>query len=387
MPGESFGFLYDVGDSIKRGWNDLKDWAGETKEPPVSEYGGPVDQGNFQLPGAGERGDYWSGQAQGAHNRAAPNAAAAYAHGGGPFRSMQVAALDRLRRQMNGEESLSQGQFRQATDANMAQQRSMAASANPNNAAMMARVASQNMGRMGQGFAQNASQLGIQERNAAANAFGQMSGQARGQDQQNSQFNAGQRQQNSQFNAGAKLTQQGMNDQYGLGAGALDLNNAQAQQTGNMGYEQNETTRYGIDKGVPVGPTNLERVGAVAASLAPLVKSFGSDERIKTEIADGAPSADRMLDRLANHLTPATYSYKDQAYGKGPRLGVMAQDVERGGPAGKDLVGETQGVKTLDIPKSVSTALGLIGRLGERLNRIEGATSRTKQTTRGAGAS
>jgi hypothetical protein len=359
---------------IVGGAKKVVDWLGDTQAPPDSIYGGQVDQGNFALPGADARGAYASGQMQGAQGRQAPQSAAAYSNAGGAFRNAQFGALDRLGRQMAGQESLSREQFRASTDAGAREQRSMAASANPNNAAMMARIASQNVGRMNQGFGAQAAMLGIQERNAAANALAGIAGQGRGQDMQQSQFNAGQRQQNAQFNVGAQLNQQGMNDHCGLGMGQLDLANAAAQRVRNMGYEQNQTSRYGIDKGVPAGPSNLERLAGVATKALPLF--LGSDERMKTNVRQILPGEQARdagaLDRLGQSLTPHTYEYKDPANGPGERLGVMAQDVERAGPLGQSLVTEQQGTKMIDIPAALGTSLGLLGRLSERIAHLEG---------------
>jgi len=328
-------------------------------EGPPSNVPDP-NRGNFQLPGADARGDFLRGGAMNAQGREAPQA------GESSFRGDQQALVDRLRRQMSGEDSLSEMQFRNATDANIAQQRSLAAGANPGNASMMARLAAQNIGRMNQGYGQQAAMLGIQERNAAANALGGVAQGARGQDQQQ-----------SQFNVGAQLTQRGMNDQYTQGMSDLELRNAGMVQGGNMGYEQNNTQRYGIDKGVPQQPSNLDTLLGRLGSVASL-----SDERAKTNISTPAAGG---LDRLIANLQPQTYEYRDQRNGAGPRVGVMAQDVERGGPAGRALVSETGAGKALDVPKSLGTALGLIGRLGERIDQLEGGgavASRTKQTAR-----
>lgn len=85
-----------------------------------------------------------------------------------------------------------------------------------------------------------------------------------------------------------------------------------------------------------------------------------SDERQKTN-----------LSKLAGHLTPYVYEYKNQALGAGPRVGVMAQDVEKGGPLGKGMVSESAGMKTIDMPKAVSSLMGLTGLLAERLDKLE----------------
>jgi hypothetical protein len=337
-------------------------WNSPSGDGPKSDVPG-IDRNNFNLAGADSRGDFLRGGAQNAQTREAPQAQS-YQAGASGFAGDQHALVDRLRGQMNGEDSLAQLQLRDATDANIAQQRSQAASGTPGNAAMLQRMAMQNTGKIDQGYNSQAAQLGIQERNAAANALGAVAGQARGQDQQQNQFNAGQQQQNSQFNVGATLQQRGQNDAYTQGMSALELENARAQQQGSMGYEQAQTTRRGQDLGIPEQPTRLQEFASIAGPLA-----MASDERLKRDVStpDGG-SMDTLIDRLRPHV----YSYTDERLGAGPRLGVMAQDVERGGPVGRSMVGELEGAKVLDVPKSLGTALGLIGRLGERIDQLDG---------------
>lgn len=91
-------------------------------------------------------------------------------------------SLDELQARANGQNSVSALQLHQALQQNLANQRAMAAGASPNNAAMAARTASNNMGRMGVGLAGQQAVAGLQERNQAQDAYAQMLGQARGQD-------------------------------------------------------------------------------------------------------------------------------------------------------------------------------------------------------------
>jgi hypothetical protein len=342
------GFADWWDENIQGPAEDAWNWLGKTPDGPKSDIG-PADRNNFNLPGAGDRANHLNQLANDYGNRVAPQA------GDSAFRNDQAALINRLRNQMNGADSLAQMQFRRATDANTAQQRSLAAGAGPGNAAMMARLASQNIGRMNQGYGQQAAMLGIQERNAAANALGGVAGQARGQDLGL-----------SQFNAGAKMQQTQMNDQAAAAARQQELANAQLMQQGSMGYESNQTQRYGIDKGVPQQPANWERVVGAAGALAPL--AMLSDERQKTHVQPFDDGADRLINKLEGYK----FEYKDPAYGQGQRTGVMAQDVEQGGPMGQAMVHDHGGMKQIDMPQAVGTTLGLIGRLGERLDRLEG---------------
>lgn len=77
-----------------------------------------------------------------------------------------------LQRLASGQDSLSREQLRQGLQQNLAAQQAMAASANPNNAAMAARSAANNMARSGYGMSGQAAMAGIQERNAANQLLG-----------------------------------------------------------------------------------------------------------------------------------------------------------------------------------------------------------------------
>jgi hypothetical protein len=93
-------------------------------------------------------------------------------------------ARDDLAKYASGQHSLSREMLRQGMQSNMSQQRSMAASASPQNAPMAALHAMQNTGRMGTAFAGQSALAGIQERQAAQNALANMIMQQRQQDAQ-----------------------------------------------------------------------------------------------------------------------------------------------------------------------------------------------------------
>lgn len=340
------------------------DWLNE-RAPGQTSNVPDMDRGNFNLPHGDELYARENANGHALAMRSAPEA------GQSSFRGDQSALIDRLRRQMNGEDSLSQLQLRDATDSNVAQQRSLAAGAAPGNAAMAQRLAMQGIGRMNQGYGAQAAQLGIQERNAAANALGAVAGQGRAQDQQN-----------NQFNVGAQLQQTGLNDAAQQHTYDRQLQGLGMQQQGSMGYEQQQTQRRGQDLQQPLQPTNLDRLTSMAGSIAPY--ALASDQRLKTNIHPAGGEVDSLIARLR----PTEYEYRDPRMGAGPRVGIIAQDVERGGPAGRAMVSEVGGpggAKMLDVPASLGTALAAIGRLGERLDAMEGhgaVATRTKQTAR-----
>jgi hypothetical protein len=87
-----------------------------------------------------------------------------------------------LRRIARGEESVSAGQLRNALQQNQAQQQSMAAGARGGNQAMAARQAAMTAGRQGAGLAGQQATAGIQERQSAQQALGNMLLQQRQQE-------------------------------------------------------------------------------------------------------------------------------------------------------------------------------------------------------------
>ena len=88
----------------------------------------------------------------------------------------------RLERQALGQDSLSREQLRQGLQQQLASYSSMAAGAAPQNQAMSARTAMMGMGRAQSGLSGQAALAGIQERQAANQALGNLLMQERQQD-------------------------------------------------------------------------------------------------------------------------------------------------------------------------------------------------------------
>ena len=91
---------------------------------------------------------------------------------------------DYLRRIARGQDSVSAMQLRQALGKNLSQQRSMAASASPQNATMAALMASRNAMQASSGLAGQQALAGIQERQAAQQSLYNALLQRRQQEQQ-----------------------------------------------------------------------------------------------------------------------------------------------------------------------------------------------------------
>lgn len=113
-------------------------------------------------------------------------AAAGFANQGqagyGALTQEAQAARDYLRSIAEGKTSVSAEQLRQGLQQNLAAQRSMAAGAAPQNAAMAARTAAMQSARLGAGLAGQQAVAGLQERQAAQKALADMILGQRGQD-------------------------------------------------------------------------------------------------------------------------------------------------------------------------------------------------------------
>ena len=111
--------------------------------------------------------------------------------------------------------------------------------------------------------------------------------------------------------------------------------------------------------------------GTAAPSAA--MRPISSDVRGKKDIGDGAPAVRAQMGAMA----PADYQYKDPSApgaGPGPRVGVMAQDMERG-PYGHQLVKNTPHGKQIDGPGALSLALASGADHEQRLRQLEAAAN------------
>ena len=163
---------HSMGDELSDGWNWLK---GEASGP-LQEIGlgGNTPSDNTKINNLNTVGGQamgFSGINQGQYNQ---------------LGAQGMGALSNLQALANGQNSVSAEQLRQGLQSNLANQQSMAAGASPNNAAMAARNAAQNMGRLGYGMAGQQAVAGLQERNQAQGQYANLLGTLRGQDLQGS---------------------------------------------------------------------------------------------------------------------------------------------------------------------------------------------------------
>jgi hypothetical protein len=223
-------------------------------------------------------------------------------------------ARDYLRKIASGQESLSGEQLRQGLALNMSAQRSMAASAAPQNQAMAARTAMMNMGRLGAGMSGQAATAGIQEREAAQQGLANMIMQQRGQDMQVA-----------------------------------------------LGSRGNAINGYGGVK--PEGSWLDKWAGPIGGGLGAAAKF--SDRRLKQDIDDGDIDASKALKGLRAY----TYKYRDSKLGKRRELGIMAQDLEKAGL--KHTIIETPRGKAVHGGALATANTAMLAALEKRVSKME----------------
>lgn len=121
------------------------------------------------------------------------------------------------------------------------------------------------------------------------------------------------------------------------------------------------------------GGSAWQTVGQVASVALPLALALFSDERGKTDIS---PADDGDVQDFLGALRARRYRYRGSDQ---PQVGVMAQDVRRGGPMGREMVhGGGQEPMMIDVPRAVGATMAGLGNLDERMERIERALGRVR---------
>ena len=112
----------------------------------------------------------------------------------------------------------------------------------------------------------------------------------------------------------------------------------------------------------------------IGGALAKAFKSGGaekaaaaSDKDLKVHIKSGRPHSKDFLDKLQSY----SYDYKDKKHGEGRQFSVMAQDLEKAGDVGKQMVIDTPEGKMVDYGKGFGAILAAQVELNERLKDVE----------------
>ncbi len=274
---------------------------GEVKEGGalgfVQDNGG-VDQQRANLDAQGAKAGAWADEAQ---NNARQQGAMSYDQ----YKAMGD--------QASGEKSISREMLRQGLQQQYGQQRSMAAGASPQNAAMAARTGAMQMGRASSGMSGQAAIAGMQEQLAA-------------------------RKQQSDF------LQRWRDQELGAAQGAR----GQA------------TAAYG---GGELDKSWMEKYGSAIAGGAGMA---ASDERLKKDItANGDALAKKISEKLGAH----SYKYKNEKHGEGKQFGPMAQEMEKAG-LGHAVIDTPDG-KMVHGAKAALSGLALSAALARRVSKLE----------------
>jgi hypothetical protein len=129
-----------------------------------------------------------------------------------------------------------------------------------------------------------------------------------------------------------------------------------------LGSRGNAINAFG---NIQPGKSTLEQympvinAGVGAASLA------ASDRRLKKDIGDGSKDVSKAIEGLKAY----SYKYKDEKHGKGKRVGIMAQDLEKAGL--KHAVVNTPEGKMVHGAHLATANTAMIAELGKRLSKIE----------------
>lgn len=388
--------------SYRRGIDDTP-W-GNIAQPSAYQYGG--------APGvARAEAERYGGLAQASDNRAAPNLSsspfgAQYANDRGldqGSRGSQLYGLGQLQGLIEGRgPSVAQQQQYAGLAQAMQQQAAIAASARGGgaNLAFAQQQAAQNAANMSGSAIQQNAILRAQEQMGAINNYGGLAQAMRAQDQaraaQSAQL-AGQqaaidmqsRQTNDSRNLAYEQMRRGVfQDQMGarqageaMNAGIYQQNQDRQQRADMAAAEERgriisgATSAAGAVIGSMVAPGPGTAAGAAVGKVAGDTAAAKSDVRAKKNIGDGATAVRATM----REASPYEFDYKNPGRdGEGRRIGVMAQDLERG-PLGKQVVKTgSDGQKVIDGPRGLGLALASSADQEKRLQRLE-ALSKANQ--------
>ena len=369
------GILGSIKGGLKKGWDAYTEYApggqalnyfmgNDSRQQAAEEYAGMDPGGKL------------AGQA---------DAAGAFAGVGEQGYADRTAALggvtDQLGRLARGEDSYSAMQLRQALGQNLAAQQAMAAGARPGNAAMAARTAAMNQGRLSAGLAGQQALAGIAERQSAVQSLGNVLGSMRGQDlqaalgsRQNAMGGLGtlEGERGRRFEAVMGVPTQGeqmAGVAQGIGqmiAASDERGKEDVQEGGGRGFL--EALSRGLWSG---GGPNVPMGARWQAAQPQTGVSYSSG----TGAMDAPPTRQAPARTMLDGLQDSTYRYRDpRAPGAAPgrQLGIMAQDLERS-PMGRGAVMDTPAGKMVDTTRLAHALAAGAADLNDRVAELEAA--------------
>lgn len=90
-------------------------------------------------------------------------------------------------------------------------------------------------------------------------------------------------------------------------------------------------------------------------------------QQLQSALESLGPAADKTM----QGIRPVSFEYQPQVGQPGPKFGVTAQELERT-PLGRGMVRETPAGKAIDVGQATGAILGMLGRVNERLRKVEG---------------
>jgi hypothetical protein len=114
------------------------------------------------------------------------------------------------------------------------------------------------------------------------------------------------------------------------------------------------------------GDDSSKWLGALAQGVGAYF-ALASDRTLKKKVRKATPSkyTKKDVSELLDRLKAYNFEYRDNKYGDGRRLGVMAQDLEKS-KMGKKIVVDTPYGKVIDVGKGLGMALGVQANLNKR---------------------
>ena len=276
---------------------------------------------------------------------------------------------------------------RAASERNLRSQQAMLAGARGPQAAARARMAQQGVSGFEQQGAAQQVQGRLQEQAAARGQLAGVLAGARGADigleQQKAQLQqqmnlanlsaqnqqifqqAGLDQATSLANMNAKLQTMGMNDQARINYISQLLGISTAEASTRL---QAEIAASGVQTNIPDSGLSWGQAFEVGA---PIVASAISDIRLKEDIKGNEDS----LSELLRNTNPYEYDYSDKAKAKGApsgrQIGVMAQDLEKSDIGAKFVEEDTDGDKSVNYGKGLSTMMAALSMHQKKIDELE----------------
>jgi hypothetical protein len=295
-----------------------------------------------------------------------------------------------LQAQARGEgPSLASAQLKAASDRSLAQQLGAAAAARGGNVAAIQRGLQQSQDLSRRELAQDSAQARIQEQLNAQNQLGNLLESEQGRSDQLSSGYLGQMYDASRIDAEVNA-QRKKNEADKIGSIAGGLTGIANLAGGASKLFSDEKTKKAPDsgkkyKGLYEGAQDINR-DPIVRGISSFFGSKEDDKKVKSDVKSkkNIEYSDEQTKKFLDAIRPVSYEYKNEYKRKendnGEQLGILAQDLEKAGEAGKRMVIEDEnGTKMVDFGKGFGTILAAQAHLNNRLKEIESKYKKNKK--------